>query len=400
MPLLTGRDPLPEVLGENLVVLAALLDVGETGVEHLHELGVLALHDGKGVRRGELLGLLGHDAHAVALAHAVGHDRVVLEAGDGVAGEDILVHHVRVREVGDGELVLLGDGLGPSEALRAVLAGHGGAAQPLEVLDVGVLGHGGADVGVVVGVGEVVVLLALGRDGHAGDHGVGLVGLERGNGSVEAQRVELVGEALIGGNGGEKIEVDAHEVAVLVGELERREGGVGGNDVALAISLVAGLIVGASAQRTRLCMVGGIRDMILFHENKLLLGFIAILISALICNLILTLTTNAAYFNLGFTAQPIAHTDGLWNFLGMFLAGFGCVLLGGCPLRQLVLSGEGNTDSAITVIGLIIGAAFAHNFSLASSGEGPTDNGKIAVIIGIAVVTTIAWINTVQAKKQ
>ena len=174
----------------------------------------------------------------------------------------------------------------------------------------------------------------------------------------------------------------------------------GAKHAAIAISLVAGLIVGASAQRTRLCMVGGIRDMILFHENKLLLGFIAILISALICNLILTLTTNAAYFNLGFAAQPIAHTDGLWNFLGMFLAGFGCVLLGGCPLRQLVLSGEGNTDSAITIIGLIIGAAFAHNFSLASSGEGPTDNGKIAVIIGIAVVTTIAWINTVQAKKQ
>ena len=86
--------------------------------------------------------------------------------------------------------------------------------------------------------------------------------------------------------------------------------------------------------------------------------------------------------------------DGLWNGLGMLLAGFGCVLLGGCPLRQLVLSGEGNTDSAVTVIGLMVGAAFAHNFGLASSGEGPTANGKIAVIIGIVVVTAIACINT------
>ena len=142
-----------------------------------------------------------------------------------------------------------------------------------------------------------------------------------------------------------------------------------------------------------------IRDMILFRENKLLLGFVAILISAFVCNLVLTMMTNTVYFNPGFAAQPIAHTDGLWNFLGMFLAGFGCVLLGGCPLRQLVLSGEGNTDSAITVIGLIIGAAFAHNFGLASSGEGPTDNGKIAVIIGIVVITVIAWVNTMQAKK-
>lgn len=174
----------------------------------------------------------------------------------------------------------------------------------------------------------------------------------------------------------------------------------GAKHAAIAISLGAGLIVGILAQRTRLCMVGGIRDMILFRENKLLLGFIAILISAFVCNLILTSVTAGTYFNLGFAGQPIAHTDGLWNFLGMFLAGFGCVLLGGCPLRQLVLSGEGNTDSAITVIGLIIGAAFAHNFGLASSGDGPTLNGKIAVIIGIIVITVIAFVNTMQAKKQ
>ncbi|ETJ32526.1 hypothetical protein Q604_UNBC13020G0001, partial [human gut metagenome] len=36
-------------------------------------------------------------------------------------------------------------------------------------------------------------------------------------------------------------------------------------------------------------------------------------------------------FHLGFENQPIAHTDGLWNFLGMALAGFCSVLLGGCP---------------------------------------------------------------------
>ena len=78
----------------------------------------------------------------------------------------------------------------------------------------------------------------------------------------------------------------------------------------------------------------------------------------------------------------------------MFLAGFGCVLLGGCPLRQLVLAGEGNTDSAVTVLGLMVGAAFAHNFGLAASADGPAANGKIAVVIGIAVVAVIAAANT------
>ena len=170
--------------------------------------------------------------------------------------------------------------------------------------------------------------------------------------------------------------------------------GPGALHAPVVISLIAGLIVGALAQRTRLCMVGGIRDAVLFREWKLLLGFLAILVSAFVVNLILGTATGTAFFNPGFAGQPVAHTDGLWNALGMLLAGFGCVLLGGCPLRQLVLAGEGNTDSAVTVLGLMVGAAFAHNFGLAASADGPTANGKIAVVIGIVVVAVIAAANT------
>ena len=175
-------------------------------------------------------------------------------------------------------------------------------------------------------------------------------------------------------------------------------GGPGAKHAAVAISLIAGLIVGALAQRTRLCMVGGIRDVVLFREPKLLMGFGAILVSALVCNLILNGVGEATFFHLGFKGQPIAHTDGLWNCLGMLLVGFGCVLLGGCPLRQLVMSGKGNSDSAVTVLGLIVGAAFCHNFGLASSADGPTAAGKIAVLLGIAVVLVIACLNTFKKK--
>ena len=172
------------------------------------------------------------------------------------------------------------------------------------------------------------------------------------------------------------------------------EGGPGAKHAAILISLAAGVIVGIVAQRTRLCMVGGIRDAVLFGEYKLLFGFVAILISALVMNLILGAVTGTAFFNPGFTGQPIAHTDGLWNALGMYLAGFACILLGGCPMRQLILSGEGNTDSVVAVLGLMAGAAFAHNFGLASSADGPTANGKIAVVIGIVVVAVIAVVNS------
>lgn len=165
-------------------------------------------------------------------------------------------------------------------------------------------------------------------------------------------------------------------------------GGPGANHAGILFSLLAGLAVGATAQRTRLCMVGGIRDVVLFKEFKLLSGFVAVFAAALVCNIAFGL------FKPGFAGQPVAHTDGLWNALGMLLCGFGCVLLGGCPLRQLVLSGEGNSDSAITVVGLMVGAAFAHNFGLASSGAGPTANGKIAVIVGLVIITLIACMNT------
>ena len=148
-------------------------------------------------------------------------------------------------------------------------------------------------------------------------------------------------------------------------------GGPGALHAPIFLSLAAGLLVGAMAQRTRLCMVGGIRDMLLFRDGRLLSGFIALFAAALVSNLVLGALTGASYFQLGFSGQPVAHTDGLWNGLGMLLAGFGCVLLGGCPLRQLILAGEGNTDSAIAVLGLLTGAAFSHNFGLASSTEAP-----------------------------
>ena len=160
-----------------------------------------------------------------------------------------------------------------------------------------------------------------------------------------------------------------------------------------AVSLAAGAVVGFLAQRSRFCMGGGIRDAILFHDFNLVSGFAAILVTIIIGNLIL------GKFKLGFADQPVAHTDGLWNFLGMTLVGWCAVLLGGCPLRQTILASEGNTDSAMAVLGMIAGAAFCHNFGLASSGKGPTTNGMIAVGIGLAVALVISLTNSSVLKK-
>ena len=158
-------------------------------------------------------------------------------------------------------------------------------------------------------------------------------------------------------------------------------------------SLVAGLVVGALAQRTRLCMAGGIRDAVMFRDFYLAIGFAAIIAVAAIGNLLV------GKFALGFGGQPVAHTDGVWNFLGMAVVGWGSVLLGGCPLRQLILAGEGNSDSAVTVLGMVVGAALCHNFGLASSANGPTFNGQVAVVLGIVLLGVISVCNVQRAKK-
>lgn len=162
--------------------------------------------------------------------------------------------------------------------------------------------------------------------------------------------------------------------------------GPGSQHATAFIALAMGLIVGIMAQRSRLCMAGGIRDIYLIRDPHLVLGFIAIFAFALIFNVIL-----GNFQTPGFTGQPIAHNDGLWNFLGMLLTGFGSVLLGGCPLRQTILAGEGNTDSALTFLGMLVGSAFAHNFGLAATPAGVSTYGKIAVVIGIATTAIIGF---------
>ncbi|MGI5085773.1 YedE family putative selenium transporter [Treponema putidum] len=162
------------------------------------------------------------------------------------------------------------------------------------------------------------------------------------------------------------------------------EKGPGSMKAPIFLALGIGLVVGGLAQRSRMCTVGGIRDAIMLKDFHLLWGSLTILVTVIIGSLIL------GKFNLSFADQPIAHTDGLWNALGMVLVGWASVLLGGCPLRQLILTGEGNSDSAITVVGLIAGAAFAHNFGLASSGKGPTSAGMIAVVVGLILTAFVS----------
>ena len=169
------------------------------------------------------------------------------------------------------------------------------------------------------------------------------------------------------------------------------ESGPGSMHAPLLLSLAGGLIVGIVAQRSRLCFIGGARDAVMFKDFHMLLPFAAILATMLIGNLI------TGKFTFGLAGQPIAHTEWIWNIFGLYLVGFGSVLLGGCPLRQLILAGSGNSDAGVTVLGFIVGAAVCHNFGLASSATGATANGRIAFAICVVITFAIAFLNS---KKQ
>ena len=165
-------------------------------------------------------------------------------------------------------------------------------------------------------------------------------------------------------------------------------GAAPGNKAApVALALIIAIVVGVLAQRSRLCMVGGIRDSIMFKEFGLLTGFVCVLVAVLVGNAI------RGTLNWGFEGQPVAHTEWLWNFLGMAIVGWGSCLLGGCPLRQLILAGEGNTDSAVTVFGMIVGGGLAHTLKTASSGAGHGANGPAAVIICLVILVLISVTN-------
>lgn len=166
------------------------------------------------------------------------------------------------------------------------------------------------------------------------------------------------------------------------------ESGPGSMHAPLLLALAGGLIVGVVAQRSRLCFVGGIRDAVMFKDFRMLLCFAVIIATVLIGNVV------TGRFHMSFAEQPIAHTEWLWNILGLYLVGFGSVLLGGCPLRQMILAGSGNSDSVVTVLGFLVGAAICHNFGLASSGAGTTVNGRIAFAICAVVVFAVAVLNT------
>ena len=87
--------------------------------------------------------------------------------------------------------------------------------------------------------------------------------------------------------------------------------GPGSKHAPIILSLVVALVIGALAQKSRMCFAGSIRDLILMKNFDLIS-----IIAALFAVMAVYNVANGS-FHLGFSGQPIAHSQHLWNILGM-----------------------------------------------------------------------------------
>lgn len=161
--------------------------------------------------------------------------------------------------------------------------------------------------------------------------------------------------------------------------------GPGSMAAPILLALAVGLIVGYLAQRTRFCTVGAIRDVMVTGDKRLLYGIIALLVAATGMNLLL------GQFKPGFSGQPISQPEAMASYLGMLLSGLAFTLAGGCPGRQFFLSGEGDGDSAVFIMGMIAGAAISHNFNMAGSTAGPGPYSYAGIGIGLAICIILGF---------
>jgi len=196
------------------------------------------------------------------------------------------------------------------------------------------------------------------------------------------------------------------------------ESGPGAQHVPWLLGLGLGLVVGFMVQRTRFCSIGGWRDIFLAKDFYLFSGLAAFIVAAVVTNYIvgnfaagglLSSPHGDIVYHWGFTQQPIAlpYVDAegaaiwspyIWTFLGFVLVGLAATQLGGCPLRNITLSGEGDTDAGVTVLGYIAGGAVAMNFLTASSGSGLGTWGPAAVVVGLVFCVVLGFLMKERAR--
>ncbi|MBI5444759.1 MAG: YedE-related selenium metabolism membrane protein [Deltaproteobacteria bacterium] len=169
-------------------------------------------------------------------------------------------------------------------------------------------------------------------------------------------------------------------LAFVPGALFESRSGGGAVHASPVWSLGAGLALGASSQRSRFCVTGSLRDLMLTRSLWPAAGLLLALAAAIATNVA------TGQFRLGYADQPGSHLEWAWGLLGMGLVGVVAVLAGGCPFRQIIRAGEGDLDAATATAGMLAGAALVQSWGLGGSSAGVPAAGKMVILLGLAAV--------------
>ncbi|MEW6764403.1 MAG: YeeE/YedE family protein [Pseudomonadota bacterium] len=121
----------------------------------------------------------------------------------------------------------------------------------------------------------------------------------------------------------------------------------------LLVVLMVAVIFGASAQFSRVCLPGGLREWVLNGDrSRLSAYFIAIGVAVIGTGLLQAL----AGIDLNDTKPPYRSPEFAWGryAIGGFLFGVGMVMTRGCPARNLVKLGQGNLQSLPVLIAMAL----------------------------------------------
>jgi len=166
---------------------------------------------------------------------------------------------------------------------------------------------------------------------------------------------------------------------------------------ALGLAVAAGGILSA----TGFCAVSAARQVFAGPRWMLVAAAVLVATYALV-------SLAGGRFALGFAGQPVSHGDWLWNALATLLLGLCGALAGGCPVRQIVMAGEGNGDAFVAVGGMTLGGALAQSMqitSVAASADAAgssTPAGRIVVgsLLGLVLVYAAAMVIAARSRPQ
>jgi len=124
--------------------------------------------------------------------------------------------------------------------------------------------------------------------------------------------------------------------------------------IAVLATLAAGFIIGYLGQRSRFCIVSGIRDGIVIRNFYRIKGFIGILVGAFVAFWVFkTIGDNMD----NFLVPVYSEAAGYWvaSIIGGLGIGFFSVLAEGCPFRQHVMAAEGKKSAMFYLLGFYVG---------------------------------------------